>query len=64
MYQKKFKIQKFPPKANQSIAKKFKTTEKFNNYKINIISAWRYPGVSPKRNPIPEEILNEIRSIK
>lgn len=28
--------------------------------KIRIISAWRYPGVSPKRNPIPEEILREI----
>ncbi|MBP9752054.1 MAG: hypothetical protein KBD19_04300 [Candidatus Moranbacteria bacterium] len=27
---------------------------------IKIISAWRYPGVSPKRNPIPEEILREI----
>jgi hypothetical protein len=28
--------------------------------KIRIISAWRYPGVSPKRSPIPEEILREI----
>lgn len=28
--------------------------------KIKIISAWRYPGVSPKNNPIPEEILREI----
>ncbi|MDP3957759.1 MAG: hypothetical protein Q8Q10_04635 [bacterium] len=27
---------------------------------IRIISAWRYPGVSPKRNPIPEEILREL----
>lgn len=31
--------------------------------KIKIISAWRYPGVSPKNNPIPEEILNEIAEI-
>ena len=30
---------------------------------IKIISAWRYPGKSPKNNPVPEEILNEIRSI-
>lgn len=30
------------------------------NQKIRIISAWRYPGVSPKRNPIPEEILREL----
>lgn len=27
---------------------------------IRVISAWRYPGVSPKRNPVPEEILREI----
>ncbi len=25
-----------------------------------IISAWRYPGVSPKRSPIPEEIWQEF----
>lgn len=30
---------------------------------LKIISAWRYPGVSPKRNPIPEEILQEIRAV-
>lgn len=29
--------------------------------KIKIISAWRYPGKSPARNPIPAEILREIR---
>lgn len=28
--------------------------------KIRIISAWRYPGVSPKRDPIPEDILREL----
>lgn len=27
---------------------------------LRIISAWRYPGMSPKRNPIPEEILREL----
>ena len=27
---------------------------------IKIISAWRYPGVSPKNNPIPDDILREI----
>ena len=30
------------------------------NAKYKIISAWRYPGVSPKNNPIPEEILREV----
>jgi len=33
------------------------------NRKICIISAWRYPGVSPKNNPIPAEILREIEEI-
>lgn len=28
--------------------------------KIRLISTWRYPGVSPKRDPIPEEILREL----
>ena len=31
--------------------------------KIKVISAWRYPGHSPARDPIPAEILREIRSI-
>lgn len=33
------------------------------NQQIRIISAWRYPGVSPKNNPIPEEVINEILAI-
>jgi hypothetical protein len=33
------------------------------NNKIKIISAWRYPGKSPKNNPIPKEILDEIRNL-
>jgi len=32
----------------------------FGAQKIRIISAWRYPGVSPKRNPIPNDILREL----
>lgn len=36
-----------------------------NQPKIRIISAWRYPGVSPvgKPIPIPDEILQELESI-
>ncbi len=30
---------------------------------IKVITAWRYPGKSPARNPIPQEILDEIKSI-
>ncbi len=31
--------------------------------KIKIITAWRYPGKSPARDPVPQEILKEIRRI-
>lgn len=33
--------------------------------KIKIISAWRYPGVSPvgKKIPIPDEILQELENM-
>ena len=32
------------------------------SFKIKIISAWKYPGISPKGKsiPIPEEILEEL----
>ena len=33
------------------------------NRKIRIISAWRYPGISPKNEPIPEDIIREIENI-
>lgn len=31
--------------------------------RIRIISAWIYPGKSPERNPIPKEILDEIKAL-
>ncbi|MEX2008375.1 MAG: hypothetical protein WD850_02730 [Candidatus Spechtbacterales bacterium] len=31
--------------------------------KLRIITTWRYPGKSPERDPIPQDILNEVRSI-
>lgn len=30
---------------------------------LKIITVWRYPGVSPKRDPIPTEVLNEIKNL-
>lgn len=30
---------------------------------IKIITAWRYPGKSPERDPIPKNILREIKNI-
>ncbi|HBR79614.1 MAG TPA: hypothetical protein DEA46_04270, partial [Candidatus Moranbacteria bacterium] len=32
----------------------------FSQNQLKIISVWRYPGVSPKNNPIPSEILEEV----
>lgn len=36
-----------------------------NMPKMKIISAWRYPGISPigKKIPIPDEILQELESV-
>jgi len=31
---------------------------------LRIISAWKYPGESPERDPIPAEILQEIRMLR
>ena len=43
----------------QIVKSKFKN----QNSKFRIITAWRYPGKSPARNPIPRGILEEIKSI-
>ena len=36
-----------------------------NGIKIKVISAWRYPGISPKGKeiPIPEDVLEELVKI-
>lgn len=34
-----------------------------NEKYFKIITAWRYPGKSPARNPIPQEILDEIKRL-
>lgn len=31
------------------------------NGQTKIISAWRYPGVSPKRNYVPEDIMEAVK---
>jgi len=31
--------------------------------KIKIITAWRYPGKSPERNPVPQEIIEEVKKL-
>ena len=60
MYQVKRKSKNVMPEADQSLAEKIKA---FANQKIRIISTWRYPGISPKRDPIPEDILRELESM-
>lgn len=59
MYQIKGKRQKSKVKTNNPKLQKLKT---INQEPIKIISAWRYPGISPKNNPIPEEIIREIEA--
>jgi len=31
---------------------------------LRIISAWKYPGESPERDPIPVDILEELRDLR
>lgn len=56
-------------KSKQGTNNKTQTLDKTNKLmklmpkKLKIISAWKYPGVSPKNNPIPQEILNEIGNL-
>jgi hypothetical protein len=59
--EKKFKDKTLGEKKDDKIAK---LQRQINSSKqLTIISAWRYPGVSPKKNPIPEDILREIEEI-
>ena len=30
---------------------------------MKIITAWRYPGKSPERDPVPQDILQEIKNL-
>lgn len=34
-----------------------------NDARIRIITAWRYPGESPERDPVPAEIISEIQRL-
>ena len=66
MYQIKCKNKKSKIKITIQNSKSDKLNNELysrHNKYFRIISAWRYPGKSPKNNPIPEEILSEIRSL-
>ncbi|MGC9046520.1 MAG: hypothetical protein ACP5IC_00120 [Minisyncoccia bacterium] len=72
------RIIKFPKRIEESIVPNCiavmqpTTTKKYSeiwsiykieNKKIKIITAWRYPGKSSARNPIPIDIMNEIKEL-
>lgn len=58
MWQKNEKIK------TKNEKREFKSKNYGNSKKIIIISAWRYPGISPigKKIEIPEDILEELRN--
>jgi len=49
--------------ANGKSQEKAKKRFSLGSQKITIISAWRYPGVSPLREPppIPDDVWDEVR---
>lgn len=55
-------IKQIPNFQNQNV-QKLNNLMQLKAKKLVIISAWRYPGVSPKNNPIPEEILREMEML-
>ncbi len=69
MYQlksQKSKIKNQNLKSEMNLNLKLEKLMKLKNNeakKLKIISAWKYPGVSPKNNPVPEEILRELDDV-
>lgn len=59
MYQKRDKNEKSKIKDESG---EVKTVLNKKN-QLKIISAWKYPGMSPKNNPIPKEILEELEGV-
>ena len=62
-YQEIWAMYKLAKRAN-SKQETYNSKLKTKNAKvIKIITTWRYPGKSPARDPIPVEILKEIRNL-
>lgn len=36
---------------------------KLGKPRIKIITTWRYPGKSPERDPVPEEVIIEVKKL-
>ncbi|MGW8184495.1 MAG: hypothetical protein ACWGHO_00090 [Candidatus Moraniibacteriota bacterium] len=62
MYQKSVKNSKCKIQSDKKDNKEILNLKQalFGNNQLKIISVWRYPGVSPKNNPIPDDILDEV----
>lgn len=62
MYQKSVKNSKCKIKSDKKDNEEILSLKQalFGNNQLKIISVWRYPGVSPKNNPIPDDILDEV----
>lgn len=50
-------------KNNYEIWVMYQEVKKNDRRKKRIITAWRYPGKSPVRDPIPFEVLQEIKEV-
>jgi len=65
MYQIKCKMQKSKVKMTMQNEKLRALQNKINSKnQITIISAWRFPGVSSEKDPIPAEIWREIEEMQ
>lgn len=49
-----------PKQDSKNRSQKILLSSRLQIPSYKIISAWRYPGMSPKRSPIPEDILLEL----
>ena len=65
MYQIKTESKKLEIEINPKNAKLRELQNKINlSKKLTIISAWRFPGVSSEKDPIPAEIWREIEEMQ
>ena len=67
MYQIKSQKKKINDKQEGKTKNKFSPMLELKNIvnreQLKIISVWVYPGISPKNNPIPEDILRELEEV-
>lgn len=56
-------MKKAGTKKYQEIWTMYKLEPYKGKQRIKIITAWRYRGKSPARDPVPKEILEEVRKV-